>query len=57
MLSFKNGFLRARASRLAWLFAAPVALCLGLLASTPARAASLTQVPSGWQSGTEPSWR
>ena len=56
MLPFKNGFLRARASRLAWLFAAPVALCLGLLASTPARAASLVQVPSGWQNGAEPSW-
>jgi poly(hydroxyalkanoate) depolymerase family esterase len=35
----------------------PVALFAGLLAaSAPASAASLTQVPSGWQVGTEPSW-
>ena len=55
MLRFKNGF-RRLASRLAWRFAAPVALCAGLLASAPASAASLAQVPSGWQVGTEPSW-
>ena len=55
MLRFKNGF-HGLASRLAWRFAAPVALCAGLLASAPASAASLTQVPSGWQVGTEPSW-
>ena len=55
MLPSKNGFPRL-ASRLAWRFAAPVALCAGLLASAPASAASLIQVPSGWQVGTEPSW-
>ena len=55
MLSSKNGFSRL-ASRLAWRFAAPVALCAGLLASAPASAATMTQVPSGWQVGTEPSW-
>ena len=55
MLPSKNGFSRL-ASRLAWRFAAPLALCAGLLASAPASAASLTQVPSGWQVGTEPSW-
>jgi acetylxylan esterase len=56
MLRSKNGFRRALTSRLARRFAAPLALCAGLLASAPARAASLTQVPSGWQMGTEPSW-
>ncbi len=55
MRQFKNGF-RRLASRLAWRFAAPVALCAGLLASAPASAASLAQVPSGWQVGAEPSW-
>jgi poly(hydroxyalkanoate) depolymerase family esterase len=43
-------------SRFASLLAAPVALCASLLASAPASAASLQQVASGWQVGTEPSW-
>jgi len=43
-------------SRFASLLAAPVALCASLLAGAPASAASLTQVSSGWQVGTEPSW-
>jgi acetylxylan esterase len=55
MLRSENGFPRL-ASRLAWRFAAPVALCASLLASAPASGQSLTQVPSGWQVGTEPSW-
>ena len=55
MRQFKNGF-RRLASRLVGRFAAPVALCAGLLASAPASAASLAQVPSGWQNGAEPSW-
>jgi acetylxylan esterase len=37
-------------------FAASIAICAGLVASNPASAASLQQVPSGWQMGTEPSW-
>jgi poly(hydroxyalkanoate) depolymerase family esterase len=37
-------------------FAAPLAICAGLLVSAPAFAASLAQVPSGWQVGTEPNW-
>jgi poly(hydroxyalkanoate) depolymerase family esterase len=36
--------------------AAPLAICAGLLLSAPASAASLQQVPSGWQVGTEPNW-
>jgi poly(hydroxyalkanoate) depolymerase family esterase len=43
----RNGFLSA---------AALAAISAGLLASAPASAQSLTQVPSGWQVGTEPSW-
>jgi poly(hydroxyalkanoate) depolymerase family esterase len=49
-----NGSPRVQASRLAWLVAAPLAVCAGVLASAPASAASLVQV-SGWQMGTEPS--
>ena len=46
MLPSNNGFPRL-ASRLAWRFAAPLALCAGLLASAPASAASLTRSPPG----------
>jgi poly(hydroxyalkanoate) depolymerase family esterase len=43
-------------SRLASMLAAPVALLASALVSAPASAASLQQVSSGWQVGTEPSW-
>jgi len=45
---------RAWASRLGLLFGIPMGLA-SLLVDAPASAA-LTQVPSGWQQGTEPSW-
>src|SRR6185503_1934699 len=56
MSASNNVLHRVLASRLVRRFAAPLAICAGLLVSTPASAASLTQVPSGWQVGTEPSW-
>jgi poly(hydroxyalkanoate) depolymerase family esterase len=52
-----NGSPRPLASRLARLWAAPAAICAGLLFAAPARAASLTQVTAAWNGGnTEPSY-
>ncbi len=56
MFQSNNGFRRALASRLAWLCAAPLALCAGLFASAPASAASLVSAGTAWKVGTEPSW-
>jgi poly(hydroxyalkanoate) depolymerase family esterase len=55
-LHHQNGFAKALTSRLAGLLAGSTFFLMSLLAASPASAASLTQVPSGWQQGTEPSW-
>src|SRR5262245_57647990 len=52
----KNGFPGTQASRLARLFAAPMAFGACLLIGAPASAASLAGPISGWQKGNEPSW-
>jgi poly(hydroxyalkanoate) depolymerase family esterase len=55
-MSLRENYLgRTGVSRLALLCAAAVGFA-SLLFDTPASAAALTKVPSGWQQGTEPTW-